>query len=189
MFLYPISPLQLARQSIVPLTLRQMLTMGQGTLQRPDQIVHSARFVQQELPKRLARRLLDLQLLPHLVVSNPHIRQVYAAYFQTMETLRALPEVQTLQDNDEFTRLLRQLMDDNGVWVWVGGTSGLETAMPTAGLRMTWVMTPLVPRERLHTFREPLAKLSAAPMLDLLATGLREVRARPLVGDRLALDT
>lgn len=44
MFLYPISPLQLARQPIVPLTLRQMLTMGQGTLQRPDQIVHSARL-------------------------------------------------------------------------------------------------------------------------------------------------
>lgn len=154
MFLYPISPLQLARQSIVPLTLRQMLTMGQGTLQRPDQIVHSARFVQQELPKRLARRLLDLQLLPHLVVSNPHIRQVYAAYFQTMETLRALPEVQTLQDNEEFTRLLRQLMDDNGAWV--GGMSGLGTSMPTSGFRTTRAMTSLVPRERLHTTQSPL---------------------------------
>lgn len=105
---------QLAREPIVPLTLRQMLAMGRGLLQGPDHTVASARFVQQELPKRLARRLLDLQLLPHLVVSNPHIRHVYGAYFQTLERLRALPEVRTLQDNERFTQLLRQLMDDNG---------------------------------------------------------------------------
>ena len=27
-----------------------------------------------QLPKRLARRLMDLQYLPHIVVMNPHIR-------------------------------------------------------------------------------------------------------------------
>lgn len=29
-----------------------------------------------QLPKRLARRLMDLQFLPHLVVINPHIKKV-----------------------------------------------------------------------------------------------------------------
>jgi hypothetical protein len=31
-----------------------------------------------QLPKRLARRLMDLQYLPHIVVINPHIRCAHA---------------------------------------------------------------------------------------------------------------
>jgi [3-methyl-2-oxobutanoate dehydrogenase (acetyl-transferring)] kinase len=38
-------------------------------------VLDSARFVQQELPKRLARRLMDLQLLPYIVVNNPNIKK------------------------------------------------------------------------------------------------------------------
>lgn len=34
---------------------------------------------QAELPKRLARRLMDLQLLPYIVVNNPNIKKVGAA--------------------------------------------------------------------------------------------------------------
>lgn len=34
-----------------------------------------------QLPKRLARRLLDLQLLPYIVVTNPHIKKVYNQYY------------------------------------------------------------------------------------------------------------
>lgn len=30
-----------------------------------------------QLPKRLARRLMDLQFLPHILVKNPHIKRVY----------------------------------------------------------------------------------------------------------------
>ena len=34
---------------------------------------------QAELPKRLARRLMDLQLLPYIVVNNPNIKRVVRA--------------------------------------------------------------------------------------------------------------
>ncbi|RMZ55502.1 hypothetical protein APUTEX25_000085, partial [Auxenochlorella protothecoides] len=131
---------QYARQPIVQLTLRGMLDMGRDTLKGPACRIASARFVQEELPKRLARRLLDLQLLPHLVVTNPHIHRVYTAYFHTLQTLLAVPPVTSLAQNEEFTALLKRLVDDH------------------------------------------------APMLDYLATGLREVRSRPLVGERLHLD-
>lgn len=49
--------------------------------------------MQRELPRRLARRLLDLQLLPHIVVTNPHVTRVYHAYYHAFETLRQLPPV------------------------------------------------------------------------------------------------
>ena len=48
---------------------------------------------------RLPRRLVDLQLLPHVVVSNPHIKRVYHAYAHAFDVLRAkrlLSDVATL---------------------------------------------------------------------------------------------
>ncbi len=42
----------------------QMLHTGRNAWDDPHKVLNSARFVQSELPKRLARRLLDLQLLP-----------------------------------------------------------------------------------------------------------------------------
>ena len=53
-----------------------------------------------QLPKRLARRLMDLQFLPHIVVTNPHIRRVYNAYHHAFDTLRQMPEVRHTPQND-----------------------------------------------------------------------------------------
>lgn len=129
-----------AEQPIETLSLEQMLTIGRNVLSDPSKIIQSARFVQEELPKRLARRLLDLQLLPHLVVTNPHIQRVYMGYFHAFETLRAARPVTSLADNTEFCGLLRRLVDEH------------------------------------------------APLLDELAAGLVECRAKRLVGPALQLD-
>ena len=53
-----------------------------------------------QLPKRLARRLMDLQFLPHIVVTNPHIRRVYNAYHHAFDTLRQMPEVRHTPQGD-----------------------------------------------------------------------------------------
>jgi [3-methyl-2-oxobutanoate dehydrogenase (acetyl-transferring)] kinase len=96
--------------------------------------------VHAQLPRRLARRLVDLQLLPHVVVSNPHVQRVYHAYAHAFDVLRALPPPSTLEGNARFCALLRRLVDEH------------------------------------------------APMLGHLAQGLREVKARPLLGPALDLD-
>lgn len=67
-----------------------------------------------QLPKRLARRLLDLQLLPFIVVTNPHIKRVYTAYYNAFETLRTWPMVSSLEENHAFCTLLRRLVDEHG---------------------------------------------------------------------------
>jgi hypothetical protein len=59
----------------------------------PFNAPHSRSQVQRELPRRLARRLLDLQLLPHIVVTNPHVTRVYHSYYHAFEVLRQLPQV------------------------------------------------------------------------------------------------
>lgn len=131
---------QYARQPLERLTLRRLLLHGRDAWFDKRRVVSSARFVQEELPKRLARRLLDLQLLPYLVVSNPHISAVYDAYYSSLQSLRSFPRVESVGDNAGFCVLLKRLVDE-------------------------------------HT-----------PMLDCLATGLREVRRKPLVGGALELD-
>lgn len=130
-----------AAQDVEVLSLRQMLNFGRNAWDDPSKILKSARYVQRELPKRLARRLLDLQLLPYIVVTNPHIKKVYNQYYVSFETLRRVPTIRTLEDNQEFTQLLRQHLD------------------------------------------------SHAPMLDSLATGLRECKSKELVGSCLAMDS
>jgi [3-methyl-2-oxobutanoate dehydrogenase (acetyl-transferring)] kinase len=81
-----------------------------------------------------------LQLLPHIVVSNPHINNVYRAYHYAFETLKNHPPVETLKDNETFSSLLRRLVDEH------------------------------------------------SPLLDSLASGLRDCKRKPHVGGRLHLD-
>eukprot|EP00878_Enallax_costatus_P015017 GHUV01015724.1.p1 GENE.GHUV01015724.1~~GHUV01015724.1.p1 ORF type:complete len:495 (+),score=95.37 GHUV01015724.1:1927-3411(+) len=129
-----------AEMPIETFSLEQMLNIGRNVISDPTKVIQSANFVHRELPKRLARRLLDLQLLPHLVVTNPHIKRVYNAYYHAFDTLRATPEVKTMSDNVAFCTLLRRLVDEHG------------------------------------------------PLLDGLARGLVEVKAKRLVGPALDLD-
>jgi len=118
-----------------------MLEAGQDAWFDNRKVLESARFTSEELPKRLARRLLDLQLLPYIVVNNPHISHVYQSYRHAFDILRDFPPPQNMAENEKFSSLLRRLVDEH------------------------------------------------APMLDALATGLREIKKKPLVGPHLHLDS
>jgi [3-methyl-2-oxobutanoate dehydrogenase (acetyl-transferring)] kinase len=54
-------------------------------------------------------------LCRYLVVTNPHIKRVYNAYYHAFETLRQYPTVKTLADNTAFCILLRRLVDEHGM--------------------------------------------------------------------------
>ncbi|KAK9818127.1 hypothetical protein WJX72_007548 [[Myrmecia] bisecta] len=95
------------------LSLQQMLEFGRAALYDNTKILESARIVQRELPKRLARRLMDLQFLPYIVVTNPHIKRVYDAYYHTFDTIIQQPLVQTHTENEHFTVLLKRLVDEH----------------------------------------------------------------------------
>ncbi|GFR41707.1 hypothetical protein Agub_g2457 [Astrephomene gubernaculifera] len=102
-----------AAMDVEVLSLRDMLSFGRNAWDHPDRIIQSGRYVQRELPKRLARRLLDLQLLPYIVVTNPHIKRVYNQYYVSFETMRRIPPIRTLEDNQEWCHILRQHLDEH----------------------------------------------------------------------------
>lgn len=62
-----------------PLSLAEMLSFGRQCAGVPALWNKAAAHVQSELPIRLARRLMDLQFLPYVVVTNPHVLKVYKA--------------------------------------------------------------------------------------------------------------
>ncbi len=43
-----------------------------------------------------------MQTLPYVVVTNPHMSQVYELYYKAFETLRRVQEIKTLDDNERF---------------------------------------------------------------------------------------
>ena len=72
-------------------TMKELLEQGKAAWEKPGVVLENAQFLQRELPKRLAKRLLDLQFLPYIVVINPNIKRVYEAYYNAFQTLRQVP--------------------------------------------------------------------------------------------------
>lgn len=70
-------------------------------------LLSSANYVRTELPTRLAHRLRDMQTLPYVVVTNPHISEVYELYYKAFESLRRVREIKTLEDNEQFCKRMQ----------------------------------------------------------------------------------
>jgi len=47
-----------------------------------------------------------MQRLPYVVVTNPHLSLVYELYYQSFENFRRLPVIRTLEENDEFCKVI-----------------------------------------------------------------------------------
>lgn len=62
---------------------------------------------------RIAHRLRDIQQLPYVVVSNPHLSLVYELYYKAFERFRVIPEIRSLDDNDRFCDVLRDMLKEH----------------------------------------------------------------------------
>ncbi|KAI0118502.1 alpha-ketoacid dehydrogenase kinase [Hypoxylon sp. NC0597] len=92
-----------------PISLRQLMVFGRSLTEA--RLISSANYVRTELPTRIAHRIRDMQRLPYVVVTNPHISDVYELYYTAFDTFRRIKEVKTLEDNErlckEISRMLR----------------------------------------------------------------------------------
>ena len=62
------------------------------------------------LPHRLAHRIRDMQQLPYVVVTNPHISEVYDLYYTAFDTFRKVKEIKNLDDNERFCKTISQTL-------------------------------------------------------------------------------
>lgn len=51
-----------------------------------------------------------MQQLPYVVVTNPHINEVYDLYYDAFDTFRKVREIKTLDDNDRFCRTISAML-------------------------------------------------------------------------------
>ncbi|KAJ5786073.1 uncharacterized protein N7503_011285 [Penicillium pulvis] len=109
---------------IRPISLRQLTFFGR-TLTEP-RLISSANYVRTELPTRLAHRLRDIQQLPYVVVSNPHLSLVYELYYKAFERFRVIPEICSLDDNDRFCDVLKEMLKEHLVVIPNLATGVLE---------------------------------------------------------------
>lgn len=47
-----------------------------------------------------------MQKLPYVVVTNPHLSFVYELYYKAFETLRRVPVIKTVEENDEYCKTI-----------------------------------------------------------------------------------
>ncbi|KAK6542820.1 hypothetical protein TWF694_006761 [Orbilia ellipsospora] len=104
---------QLAALPLHPLTLSDLVRFGKPPLS-PDLLLASASFTLRVLPIRLARRIISLRNLPYIVVSNPHISQIYNNYLHSLRLLLSFPKNDfptTLKEEARFNDVLTEIVD------------------------------------------------------------------------------
>lgn len=77
-----------------------------------QQLLASARYTRSVLPLRLARRILALRNLPFIIVSNPHISEIYNNYVYSLRAVLATPpnHPTTLAEEAQFTEMLKEIV-------------------------------------------------------------------------------
>lgn len=75
-----------------------------------SRLLSSANYVRTELPTRIAHRLRDMQRLPYVVVTNPHISDVYDLYYSAFDMFRRVKEIKTLDENERFCQDIARML-------------------------------------------------------------------------------
>ena len=73
----------------------------------------SAQYLQVELPIRIAHRIAGIRSLPFIVGCNPSILSVHELYIRAFHILNDFPEILTKADEEKYTMVLRELLDDH----------------------------------------------------------------------------
>ncbi|KAH8805927.1 pyruvate dehydrogenase kinase [Xylogone sp. PMI_703] len=94
-----------------PISLRQLMVFGRSLTEA--RLISSANYVRTELPTRIAHRIRDMQTLPYVVVTNPHMSQVYELYYKAFESLRRVREIKNLEDNDKLCKKISQTLREH----------------------------------------------------------------------------
>ncbi|KAI1205934.1 alpha-ketoacid dehydrogenase kinase [Annulohypoxylon truncatum] len=91
-----------------PISLRQLMVFGRSLTEA--RLISSANYVRTELPTRIAHRIRDMQRLPYVVVTNPHISDVYELYYTAFDSFRRIKEIKTLEDNERLCKEIAKML-------------------------------------------------------------------------------
>ncbi|GMH45392.1 hypothetical protein BSKO_13349 [Bryopsis sp. KO-2023] len=93
-------------------SLKYMLDFGSNPIER--QFLLSAQFLHRELPVRLAHRVAELENLPYGLSSKPQVLRVRDWYIASFQDIRRFRKVKTVDDEQDFTKLLEAIYGRHG---------------------------------------------------------------------------
>lgn len=96
-----------AAKQQTPISLRTLLEFGRNT--RPINLVIASRFLAQELPIRLARRVVELESAPMGLSQMPSVRTIHGLYTDSFRLISEFPYVRDEFDDQKFTELLAEI--------------------------------------------------------------------------------
>merc|ERR1712029_1337187 len=76
-------------------------------------IMKSAKYLRREFPIRISHRIEGFRNLPFIVGCNPTILAVHELYIRSFHILNDFPEILTVTDEERYSHLLRELLDDH----------------------------------------------------------------------------
>uniref|UniRef100_A0A8C8TI71 Protein-serine/threonine kinase n=1 Tax=Peromyscus maniculatus bairdii TaxID=230844 RepID=A0A8C8TI71_PERMB len=100
-----------AEKPSVRLTPTMMLYSGRS--QDGSHLLKSGRYLQQELPVRIAHRIKGFRSLPFIIGCNPTILHVHELYIRAFQKLTDFPPIKDQNDEAQYCQLVRQLLDDH----------------------------------------------------------------------------
>lgn len=89
-------------------SLKYMMDFGSQPIQR--QLLLSAHFLHKEIPVRLAHRVAELENLPYGISDKPQVRKVRDWYVESFRELRDFPAIKAMEEEEEFTRVIKSIM-------------------------------------------------------------------------------
>src|SRR5262249_16709011 len=102
---------QYVLQRVKAITLQQLCDFGRKMTD--EKLIISANHVREELSTRLAHRIRDFLNLQFIVSTNAHIMHVYDLYWQAFDQFRRFPQIETMDDNDAFCKMVRGLLEQH----------------------------------------------------------------------------
>lgn len=54
-----------------------------------------------------------MQTLPYVVITNSHMSHVYNMYLKAFDTLRSIPEIKTVDDNDKACQIIQETLQEH----------------------------------------------------------------------------
>lgn len=76
-------------------------------------LLKSAQYLWKELPVRIAHRIAEFRSLPFIIGCNPTILEVHELYIRAFNILNKHPPIITSEDEEAYSHLLRDLLDDH----------------------------------------------------------------------------
>ncbi|KAI9844596.1 MAG: hypothetical protein M1838_002105 [Thelocarpon superellum] len=93
------------------MALRQLTFFGRTLTE--SRLLSSANYVRSELPTRIAHRIRDMQTLPYVVVTNPHMSHVYELYYKAFDAFRRVPDIKSVEENDRYCQLIKTTLQEH----------------------------------------------------------------------------